>query len=45
MTERIERLAIEVKLAPGDLGSIAGYASLFGKPADLVNDVIAPGAF
>lgn len=41
----IEHIAIEVKLAAGNAGSIAGYASLFGKPADLVNDVIAPGAF
>lgn len=45
MRERLETLALEVKLAPGDLGSIAGYASLFGRPADVVNDVIEPGAF
>ena len=38
---------IEVKATvtiPGE-GTIAGYASLFGVPADLVNDIVSPGAF
>ncbi len=41
----MEHLTLEVKFATGDAGLISGYASLFGRPADYVNDVIEPGAF
>ena len=34
---------LEVKVSPE--GEVIGYASLFGGPADAVNDVVAPGAF
>lgn len=36
---------IEIKFAPGDAGTLSGYASTFGPPADRHGDVIAPGAF
>ena len=41
----MEHLTLEVKFATGDAGLVSGYASLFGRPADYVNDVIEPGAF
>lgn len=41
----LERLDLEVKFTAGDAGLVAGYASLFGKPADSVRDIVAPGAF
>lgn len=36
---------LEIRFAPGDAGTIEGYASVFGPPADRHGDVIAPGAF
>jgi integrase len=42
---RLERLTIEVKFARGDAGLISGYASLFGRPADHVDDVVMSGAY
>ncbi|WP_333822419.1 phage major capsid protein [Pinisolibacter sp.] len=44
-TDHLEQLDLEVKFVTGEAGLVAGYASLFGKPADTVRDVIAPGAF
>lgn len=42
----LERTApLQIKFAPGDAGTISGYASVFGPPADRHGDVIAPGAF
>lgn len=41
----MEHLTLEVKFATGDAGLVSGYASLFGRPADYVNDVIEAGAF
>jgi len=41
----MEHLTLEVKFATGEAGLVSGYASLFGGPADLVHDVVAPGAF
>lgn len=41
----MEQLTLEVKFATGEAGLVSGYASLFGKPADYVNDVIEAGAF
>lgn len=41
----MEHLALEVKFTSGDAGLVSGYASLFGRPADAVQDVIAAGAF
>jgi HK97 family phage major capsid protein/HK97 family phage prohead protease len=41
----LERLTIEVKFARGEAGLISGYASLFGRPADHVDDVVMPGAY
>jgi len=40
----MERLDIEFKGA-SDAGEIVGYASLWGGPADAVNDVVSKGAF
>lgn len=34
---------LEVKVSPE--GEVIGYASLYGGPADAVNDIVAPGAF
>jgi HK97 family phage major capsid protein/HK97 family phage prohead protease len=42
---RLERLTIEVKFARGDAGLISGYASLFGRPADHVDDVVMSGVY
>jgi HK97 family phage major capsid protein/HK97 family phage prohead protease len=36
---------LEIKFAPEADGEIAGYASLFGGPADAVGDIVSPGAF
>lgn len=36
---------LEIKFARGDAGTLEGYASVFGPPADRHGDVIAPGAF
>lgn len=41
----MEHLALEVKFVTGDAGLVSGYASLFGRPADHVNDVVEAGAF
>lgn len=41
----MEQLTLEVKFATGAAGLVSGYASLFGRPADYVNDVIEAGAF
>lgn len=41
----MEHLTLEVKFASGEAGIVSGYAALFGGPADLVRDIIAPGAF
>ncbi|CAH1653500.1 Phage major capsid protein [Hyphomicrobiales bacterium] len=41
----MEHLTLEVKFAAGEAGLVSGYASLFGRPADYVNDVIEAGAF
>lgn len=43
--DRLERLDFEVKFVAGEAGLVAGYASLFGKPADTVHDIVVPGAF
>lgn len=40
-----QTVPLSLKFAPGDAGTIAGYASVFGPPADRHGDVIAPGAF
>lgn len=36
---------LEIKFARGDAGTITGYASVFGPPADRHGDVIQAGAF
>jgi HK97 family phage prohead protease len=36
---------VEFRFAPGDAGTLSGYASVFGPPADMHGDIIAPGAF
>jgi len=36
---------IETKFVRGDDGTIEGYASVFGPPADQHGDIVAPGAF
>lgn len=41
----MKQLILETKFAADGAGLITGYASLFGRPADCVNDVIEPGAF
>ena len=41
----MERLEVKATFTAGDAGQIAGYASLFGRPADAVRDVVAQGAF
>ncbi len=45
MTDVRETLTLETKFVTGDAGLVSGYASLFGKPADYVRDIVAPGAF
>lgn len=45
MTDHLDTLDLEVKFVTGEAGLVAGYASLFGKPADTVRDIVAPGAF
>ncbi|MEQ8228550.1 MAG: HK97 family phage prohead protease [Rhodospirillales bacterium] len=40
-----QTVPLQIKFAPGDAGTISGYASVFGPPADRHGDVIAPGAF
>ncbi len=45
MTDARETLTLETKFVAGDAGLVSGYASLFGKPADYVRDIVAPGAF
>lgn len=41
----MDLLEIKSVFTAGDNGQIAGYASLFGRPADSVRDIVAPGAF
>lgn len=41
----MERLEVKATLTAGEKGQIAGYASLFGRPADAVRDVVKAGAF
>lgn len=36
---------VEFRFAPGDAGTLSGYASVFGPPADQHGDIVAPGAF
>lgn len=41
----MEHLEVKAALTAGDRGQIAGYASLFGRPADAQRDVVRAGAF
>jgi HK97 family phage major capsid protein/HK97 family phage prohead protease len=41
----METLELELKFATGETGLVSGYASLFGKPKDAVNDIVSAGAF
>ena len=41
----MESKTVEFKFVAGETGLLSGYASLFGLPADSVNDVVDPGAF
>lgn len=36
---------VEFRFAPGDTGTLSGYASVFGPPADMHGDIVKPGAF
>ncbi|MGP2493518.1 phage major capsid protein [Mesorhizobium sp. PUT5] len=41
----MDHLEVKAAFTTGEAGQIAGYASLFGRPADAVSDIIAAGAF
>lgn len=41
----MQHLEFKASFTAGDAGQIAGYASLFGRPADAVHDIVEPGAF
>lgn len=41
----MQHLEFKANFTAGDAGQIAGYASLFGRPADAVRDIVEPGAF
>jgi HK97 family phage major capsid protein len=41
----MDQLEFKATFTAGDAGQIAGYASLFGRPADAVHDLVAHGAF
>lgn len=41
----MDRLEVKATFTTGDAGQFAGYASLFGRPADAGRDVVMPGAF
>lgn len=41
----MQHLEFKASFTAGDAGQIAGYASLFGRPADFAQDIVAFGAF